>query len=101
MKVYDQNLTGAASAGSARTQELQKAGKGDSSRSSGSGGSGGDRVELSGALGTLARAMATSASTRAGKVQALSAQYQSGLYRPDPVATSRGMVADALASGMR
>jgi hypothetical protein len=101
MKVYDQNLTGAASAGSGRTQELQKTGKGDTSRSSAAATSGGDRVELSGALGTLARAMATSASSRAGKVQALAGQYQSGLYQSDPAATSRGMVADALASAMR
>jgi hypothetical protein len=101
MKVYDQNLTGAASAGSARTQELQKTGKGESARSSGAGSSGGDRVELSGALGTLARALAASATSRAGRVQALAGQYQSGLYQSDPAATSRGMVADALASGMR
>jgi hypothetical protein len=38
---------------------------------------------------------------RANRVQALAAQYQSGNYRPDSAATSRGMVSEALAAGMK
>ncbi len=101
MKVYDQSLTGSAAAGSSRTQELQRTDRADSSRTNSASSAGGDRVELSGALGTLSRAMAASSSSRASKVQTLSALYQSGGYHPDAAATSRGMVADALASAAK
>ncbi len=101
MKVYDQNLAGAASAGSNRAQEAQRTERSDSSRAMGSGGASGDRVELSGALGSIARAMSSAGASRAGRVQALAAQYASGSYRPDALATSRGMVAEALSAGAR
>jgi len=101
MKVYDQSLTGAAPSNSTRTQETQRTERGETARSGSSKNSSGDRVELSGALGTLARAMASSDSSRAGKVQSLAGQYQNGAYRPDSAATSRGMVSDALAAAMR
>jgi hypothetical protein len=100
MKVYDQSLTGASSAGSARTQETQRTERGDTARTGGGSG-GGDRVELSGALGSLSRAMATFRASRSGKVRALAAQYQSGAYRPDAAATSRRMVSDALGAGVK
>ncbi|SPE39837.1 hypothetical protein SBA3_3430022 [Candidatus Sulfopaludibacter sp. SbA3] len=101
MKVYDQSLTGASSAGSTRTQETQRAGRGETGRAGAAGIGGGDRVELSGALGTLSRAMSAFDSGRSGKVQALAAQYQSGAYQPDASATSRGMVSDALGAGKK
>jgi hypothetical protein len=101
MKVYDQSLTGATSAGPARTQETQRTDRGDSTRAGGNGGGGGDRVELSGALGNLSRALAAFSSTRSSKVQSLAGLYQSGTYQPDAGATSRGMVADALAAGAK
>jgi hypothetical protein len=101
MKVYDQNLTGASSAGSARTTEAQRTERGDGVRSGSSGAGSGDRVELSGALGTLARAMVAFSANGMSKVQALAAQYQDGTYQPDAVVTSSGMVAEALASGVK
>jgi hypothetical protein len=58
-----------------------------------------DGVEFSGDLGRLARGLSTYGNSRASHVQALAAQYQSGKYRPDSVATSQGMVREALVSG--
>jgi len=53
-------------------------------------------VDLSAALGSLARAMSSFDASRAGRVQALAAQYQSGAYKTDSAATSRSMIAAAL-----
>jgi hypothetical protein len=100
MKVYDQKLSGAASSGAAQTQETQRAGRGTESRS-GRAGSGGDVVELSGALGSLSRAMSSFHSGAAERVQALAAQYRAGSYRPDAAATSRAMVSDAVAAAAK
>jgi anti-sigma28 factor (negative regulator of flagellin synthesis) len=101
MKVYDQNLTGAPSAGSSRTLETQRTERTDSGLSASFRSSGGDRVELSGALGSLAGAMAAFGSNRSDKIQALAQQYQRGTYQVDALATSRGMVADALGAGAK
>jgi len=101
MKVYDQNLTGALSAGSNRTSETQATERTATGSSGGSRNSGGDRVELSGALGSLARAMAAFGSSRSDKIQALAQQYQGGTYQVDAFATSAGMVADALGAGAK
>jgi anti-sigma28 factor (negative regulator of flagellin synthesis) len=101
MKVYDQNLTGASSAGSSRTLETQRTERTDTGPSGGSRSAGGDRVELSGALGSLARAMAAFGSSRSDRIQALAQQYQSGTYQVDAFATSGGMVADALGAGAK
>lgn len=101
MKVYDSNLTSSTAAQSGRTQETQKLDRSENTRS-GSGRSGSeDHVELSGALGRLSSAMASYGSSRASRVQALAAQYQSGNYRPDSFATSQGMVSEALSAGIK
>ena len=101
MKVYDQSLTGAASAGSNRAQEAQRVDRGDSSRNAGAASASGDRVELSGVLGSIARAMSSAGASRSSRVQSLAAQYSSGSYHADSSATSRGMIAEALAGGTR
>ena len=98
MRVYDVNLTGTSAAESGRAKESQKAGLPGSGRAGGSGAAGnGDRVEFSSTLGRLSQALTTDGSNRASRVQALAAQYQSGHYQPDSMATSRGMVSEALA----
>jgi anti-sigma28 factor (negative regulator of flagellin synthesis) len=96
MKIYDVNLTGA-SAGSGRTQETQRAGSDGSLKSGGAASGAGDRIELSDALHSVGRAMSAYSSGRAVKVKALTAQYRSGNYRADSLATSRGMITEALA----
>jgi flagellar biosynthesis anti-sigma factor FlgM len=100
MRIYDQNLTGAAAAESGRSAEAQKADReaGTPLTGSGSGGSG-DRVELSSALASVSRALTSYQADRAGKVQSLTVQVRSGRYQPDSQATSQGMVSEALRAG--
>jgi anti-sigma28 factor (negative regulator of flagellin synthesis) len=97
MRVNEHNTTGASAAEAARAQETQRIEGGAGSRTSTSK-SGGDRVELSSTSAKVSRAMAAHHSDRAAKVQELAAQYQSGKYRPDSAATSRGMVSEAMAA---
>lgn len=95
MKIYDRSLTGAAAGEAGRPQEVQRSEAGREARSTAR--SSGDRVELSGSLGVLARAVSTDRANRASRIEALSAQVESGTYRPDLQAISRNMVSDALA----
>jgi hypothetical protein len=98
MRIYDRNLTGTGAAESGRPQETQKLDRETASRAASVTG---DRVELSTTLARLSQAISSFSSGRANKVQSLAAQYQSGNYRPDSLATSKGMVADALAAGAK
>ncbi|HLH19281.1 MAG TPA: flagellar biosynthesis anti-sigma factor FlgM [Bryobacteraceae bacterium] len=96
MRINDCNLTPAASSEAGRSAETQKA---DAARTgqAPAAQSGGDRVEFSGSLGALARAVSSDQANRASRIASLAAQVQSGSYRPDPAAISRGMIAEALA----
>jgi len=96
MKIYDQNPSGAAAAETRRAQDVQQSERGKTGRSAGGGSSSSDRVELSGGLGRLSETLAAFQSDRAGRVQALAAEYQSGGYQPNSTATSRGMIGEAL-----
>lgn len=99
MKVYDGSLKGAA-AETARAAETPRADHESGARRSGGASSpSGDRVELSGTLRSLSRALESYSARRSGQVEALSAEYESGHYRADASATSRGLVAEALAEG--
>ena len=100
MKVYDVNLTGPSASESGRAQETQKADRDSNSRPA-TGTSSSDRVELSGTLARISRAVSSYSTGRASKVQALTQQYQSGNYRPDSVKTSQGIIAEAQGSGTR
>ena len=100
MRTYDVNLTGSSAAGSGRAQEAQRPDRAGGARPDAAGAhAAGDRVEFSSTLGRLSQAMLADGSARASRVQALAAQYESGTYRPDTVATSRGIVSEALAAG--
>jgi anti-sigma28 factor (negative regulator of flagellin synthesis) len=96
MKVTNQNLTGASTAGTSGAQEIQKSGGG--ANSSAKTNAGGDSVQLSSTLASLSRAMESSSSSRQSTVQSLAAQYQSGTYKVDSAAVSRGMISAALGS---
>ena len=107
MKIYDLNLMGTPATETGRVPDSQKPSRAGTVQSptsgvvSGSGISGsGDRVEFSGTLNRLSRSLATFESGRANRVQALAAQYQSGNYKPDSAATSKGMVAEAMSAGL-
>lgn len=99
MKVHDLNLTGTSGAGVGRT-----AGAGEAPPARGTGRTQGqagdtDRVEFSGALGSIARAVAADSQGRTARVAELAAQYRAGNYHPDAAATSRSMVSETLAFG--
>lgn len=99
MRIYDRDLTGTASTESGRSQETQRAERDATATSAQSGSSASDRVELSSGLASVTRALAAYGSDRSGKVQQLTAQFQSGSYSPNSLAISQGMVAHALSSG--
>jgi anti-sigma28 factor (negative regulator of flagellin synthesis) len=94
MQVTNQNLTGASTAGTSGAQEIQRSSGG--SNSSAAAGAGGDSVEFSSTLGSLSRAMESYGSSRQSTVQSLATQYQSGAYKVDSAAISRGMISEAL-----
>lgn len=102
MRVDDRNLTSVPTAESGRTQETQRPGREDSLRPGSSVVSGGgDQVELSSTLGSLSKAMSAYGSDRESKVAELAGQYSSGNYQPNSLATSRGLISEALAAGTR
>jgi anti-sigma28 factor (negative regulator of flagellin synthesis) len=98
MKVYDVNLTGPSASESGRAQETQKADRESNSRPN-TATSPNDRVELSGTLARISRAVSSYGTSRSNQVQALAQQYQSGNLQPNSVKTSQGMIAEALGGG--
>ena len=103
MRVDDRNLTGVPTTESGRTQDTGRINREDDVRpASGSEvGNTGDQVELSSTLGSLSRAISADDAGRQGKVEALAAQYRSGIYQPDAHAASKGLISEALAAGVR
>ena len=101
MRVNDRNLQGTSAAETGRAQELQQTDR-QGTRSTGSGKADGssDRVELSGTLASLSRAMSVFDADRGSRVQTLAAQYQSGNYCANSAATSRGIISEALSAGL-
>ena len=98
MRVTDWNPAGSAATEAGHTQDVQKSDRAEGTRS-GNALSTSDSVEFSAALGGLSRAVSADSAQRNSRVQAVAAVYQNGTYRPDPVAISRGMISDAIASG--
>lgn len=99
MRIYDRELTGTAAAESGRSQETQKSDRESTSTQPVSDVGTGDRVELSSGLASVSRALASYSSDHANKVQQLSGEFQAGNYQPNSLATSHGMVAEALSVG--
>jgi anti-sigma28 factor (negative regulator of flagellin synthesis) len=95
MKVTNQNSTSASTSGAGSTQEIQKS-RGAGSAAAAKSAAAGDSVEFSSTLGSLSRAMNSYSSSRSSQVQALAAQHQSGTYKVDSAAISRGMISEAL-----
>ena len=100
MKIYDSNPYGLPVGDTSRTTETQSTGKGGAAPAVAGAGAGSDRVELSGTLGKLSQALNSYQTGNSARVAALAAQYQSGRYQPDSLATSRAMVSDALSGGL-
>ena len=101
MRIYDTNLNGASAAETGRAQELQRVEQGGTARSSSTQAGGNDRVEFSGSLGKLSQTLSSYRQDRTAHVQALEAQYQSGKYKADSAAVSRGMVSEAMGAGLQ
>ena len=101
MRIYDRDLTGTAAAESGRSQETPRTDRETAPASSASGSATGDRVELSSGLASVSRALGSYHSDRAAKVAVLTAQYQSGEYQPNSLATSQSMVSEALSAGAK
>jgi hypothetical protein len=100
MRIYDVNLTGPSATESGRAQETQRSDRAGGAKTGGAVANGNsDRVEFSSTLGRLSQALSADGSARASQVQSLAAQYESGNYRPNSAATSKGMVDDALSAG--
>ena len=97
MRIYDRDLTGPAAAESGRSQETQRAERESTSALSGSANKSGDRVELSSGFASVSRALASQHADRTTRVHELTAQYQSGMYQPNSMATSHGIVSEAIA----
>jgi len=94
MRINDRNLTGAA-ADTSRAAETNQAEK--SRALTGASPASGDRVEFSGGLSALSRAVSADHAARANRIQALASQVAAGTYQPDSQAISRGLVSEALA----
>ena len=101
MKIYDRNPIGTSASETGRAQETQKPGSAASGKSTTGIDGSNDRVEFSGTLGQLSRALMTFESSRASRVQALATAFQSGTYRSDSAATSKGLVAEAMSAGLQ
>ena len=95
MKIDNHLLTGTAAGQTSRTQETHSADSSKETRQAAQ--SGGDRVEFSGALGALSRAVSSEQTDRSSRIAALTAQVEKGTYQPDSRAISRGMINEALA----
>jgi hypothetical protein len=101
MKIHDLNLTGTSAAETGQAQKTKNLGRAGTDAAPARGVVDGskDRVEFSGTMNQLARAVATFETTQASRVQALGVEYQSGKYKPNPAAISKGMVSEALSAG--
>ena len=97
MRVQDgKSMGGASGLGSTlAASETGKTGSG-AGRAGGAAGGSGDRVEFSGLMANLSRALGDVSASRTGRLDALKTQYQSGRYQPDLQATAHAMISDAL-----
>lgn len=97
MRIDDRNLNGAAGLQPGRTTDTQTAERaGSTAGSQVSESQGGDRVEISGTAGLVSQALGAGSAQRAQHIQQLAADYRSGNYVPNSLATSRAIIKDAL-----
>src|ERR1043166_5198397 len=99
MRIHDRNLAGTEGAEAARTRETQKTEGTANAGNATVRNHDGDRVEFSNTLGRLSQALNMDHTAHTAKLQALTASYRNGTYRPDAAAVSRGMVSEALSGG--
>jgi flagellar biosynthesis anti-sigma factor FlgM len=99
MRIIDSNSLGnTASQQTGRTADVQQGQSSSKNRAAGSTASS-DTVELSGQSYRIAATLRADSAARAQRVQQLSAAVQSGSYRVDSAAVSRGLVNEAMMGG--
>lgn len=96
MRIQDRTSLSPSAPQAGRTPETQKSNADSAGQKPGAGTADTDRVEFSSTLGRLSQAIAAQGAQRAGRVQALSTDYQAGRFQPNAQATGRAIVADAL-----
>jgi Anti-sigma-28 factor, FlgM len=97
MRVDDRSLNGAGGLQTTPTPGSQRTDGGGSTLGAQiSESQSGDRVEISGTAGSVSQALGTGSAQRAQYIQKLTADYQSGNYTVNSLATSRAMIQDAL-----
>lgn len=101
MTVHNQNVSGSSGGQPARVQETAPASNSTAPAKSSAPTSSSDRVELSGALGSLSRAVSSDNANRASQVSALAQQYQSGGYQANAAGAAKGIVSEAVATGVK
>ena len=97
MRVNDRNALGSAAVEAGRTAETQRSDRTDAGRAGAD--TTNDRVEFSSSLSRLSRAISVDKAQRNSHVQALTAAYQAGTYRPHSLGASRRLIAEAAATG--
>ena len=93
MKVTTQDLSQLGAAKTGGAQAPQQHGAGSSQKHQGLYGD--DSVQFSSTLGSLSRAMGSDSNSRQARIQSLTAQYQSGSYKPSPAAIADGVLMEA------
>jgi hypothetical protein len=98
MRVNDRNALGSAAVEAGRTADTQKSERTDAGRA-GAADTTNDRVEFSSSLSRLSPAISVDRAQRNSQVQALAAAYRAGTYQPHSLGASRGLIAEAAATG--
>jgi hypothetical protein len=100
MRIYDPGLAAGAQASQTaslgESQKVERDSQSGTGNTTGGATAGTDSVEFSSTLGRLSNALAAHGSAHSSRVEYLTAQYQSGNYRPNSYLTSRGIVSEAL-----
>jgi len=101
MKIYDNHIGGASAGETQRIQDIQNTDLADTVGTGAATARESDRVELSGTLGRLSKALTSFQSDRASRIELLAVEYQRGTYQTDSPAISRGLVTESLSVGLQ
>ena len=97
MRVDDRNLNGASGLQTGRTPDAHAAERtGSTSGAQISESQSGDRVEISDTAGQVSEALGAGSAGRTLRLQKLAADYRSGNYVVNSLATSRAIIQDAI-----
>jgi len=98
MKLDAQQTAGAAAHATGQNTAVEGVRRGDVDRKARVGSLAQDQLELSSLVSDITRAETVNVARRAGLVEGLAKLHRTGAYVPDPVALSRKLIEQALAS---